>query len=429
MSFSLIKSSRLNILILYVGLIMIRVPEIIWPGRFWAEEGFVYFREAYMSQPWNVLINSHQGYYSLFNKIASITAVYAVPLEFSPIITMSFALIAQVLPVWLLLYSRIHSLTSRFSQLCAVAIVLFIQPNQEIWLNTINSQFFLFVSVAIIFISEPTKKIMHIIRLGILVIAGLTGVVSCLLLPLFVIEYIWTRKRYKLDETIVLAAVTAIQGVIVMSGSGRDIHFDFNLLAFVLFVKQWILPILGSNATDLFSNYIKQHHLYYNFFYALVALLPYTLFGIGLIIWGKRHSWLLFATSISIASISFLTSVEAQSADTILGHLSAVIGGRYYYGPNVLMGLALIIFLSENKLRSVPYSHYFRKGCIVIVGLMITVGAYDFMRSNDRQVLFFTGPSWQVEVKNWRENRKDVLSIWPRPWSIALDKSKKVVEP
>jgi len=411
-----------SILILYMLLIAVRVPQIIWPGRFWAEEGSIYFREAYTSNLWDVLTNSNLGYYSLFTKISSIIAAHVVPLEFSPIITMSFSLIAQVLPVWLLLYSKIPSLSSRFYKLVAVGIILFMQPNQEVWLNTINSQFFLFISTAIILISEPNNKLTHIIRLGILGLAGLTGVVSCLLLPFFVFEYIWTRKKYKLYETIMLTTVTTIQLVIVINGAGRDMYLDFKVLPFVLLVKQWILPMLGSKVADIFSNYVKEYHLYFNYFYVFTVLFPYIIFTIGLIIWGNRHSWILFGASITIASISFFTSVEAQIADRILGHLSSLGGGRYYYGPNVLMGLALLIPFSKNSDKYIQLRRYFRISCIILICLILTNGIYDFINSKYRHPWFFTGPSWPVEVEKWRKSKKDELKIWPRPWIMVLEK-------
>lgn len=423
------RSLGLSVLIIYVVLILIRVPEIIWPGRFWAEEGTIYFREAYTHMPWDVVTTTNQGYYSLFNKLASIAAVHTVPLRFAPVITMLFALAVQILPVVLLLFSQLRSLASRFSQICAVVLVLLVQPNQEVWLNTTNSQFFLCISTAIILISEPTKRLTHIVRLGILALAGLTGVASCLLLPFFWIEYAWTRNKHKLHEAIVLASVCAIQGAIVMSGPGRDTRWDLSLLAFTLVSKQWVLPLLGSSAADSFAAYVEQYRLFKTPLLALAALLPHAALGSGLVLWGRRHSWLLFAASVSIASISFLKSVEQQSTDWILAHLSAFGGGRYYYVPNVLLALALVMPLKQNAFWGARYSRYFHLGCLALVGLIVIVGADDFIGGKERHEWCFDGPSWQAEVRNWQENRAGVLYIWPRSWSMELPQDERIAEP
>ena len=338
---------------------------------------------------------------------------------------MLFALAVQILPVWLLLFSHVPSLKSRFYQICAIFLVLLIQPNQVVWLNTINSQFFLCISTAIILISKQTNRFMHIFRLGILALAGLTGIVSCLLLPLFWIEYAWTRNKHKLHEVVVLTCVCTIQGAIVISGPGRDTHWHLNLLAFVLFTKQWILPVLGSSVAESFSVYVKQYQLFNITPIILAVLLPYAALGFGFVRWGNRHSWFLLAASISIASISFLKSLAGQNSDWMLVHLSSFGAGRYYYAPNVLLALALVMPLRQNRFWSAQYSRCFRVVCIVLVGLMVTIGAYDFSTSRQRHRYFFDGPSWPVEVKNWQESRTEVLYIWPRPWSMKLPKTIK----
>ena len=409
-------SSRLAILIIYVVLVLIRVPRIIWPGRFWAEEGAVYFREAYLHAPWDVISSADLGYYSLLNKVASIAAAHAVPLQYAPVITMLFALSVQIVPAWLLLYSDVPSMTSSFHRACAVFLVLLVQPNQEIWLNTINSQFFLCISTAIILISAPANRYMHWLRLGMLAVAGLTGVVSCLLLPFFWIEYAWTRNRHKLSEVAVLTCVCAIQGAVVMAGTERNLHWYLNLLPSVLLTKQLLLPVFGAGIADSFSTYVKLHRLFNSVLFSIAVLLPYIALGFGLVRWGNRHSWLLLASSVSVAAISFLGSIEAANPDLVLVHLSAVGADRYYYAPNVLLALALLLPLRQYEYQRQKYSRGFRAACMVLAGSMFIVGAFDFFAR--RQI--FDGPSWPAEVKIWRDNKSDLLRIWPRPWSMEL---------
>lgn len=419
-NFKSLISSRLFVLCLYIALILVRAPDIVWPGRFWAEEGAIYFREAYTSPPLTVLTTANLGYYSLLNKIASLAAVHTVPLRFAPVITVLFALVVQILPAWLLLFSRIPSLKSRFYQICAIFVVLLIQPNQGVWLNTINSQFFLCVATAIILISHATNRLSHVVRLGILALAGLTGVVSSLLLPFFWIEYLWTRNKRKLLEAMVLTSAGIVQVAIVFAVSGRDTHWYLSYLPFVLFSKQWLLPTVGSGVVDLFSAYVIEHQIYEVTLLGLALLVPYIVLGLGLIRWGNRHSWFLLAASIFLASFFFLYSIEAQRADWILTHLSAVGASRYYYAPNVLLALAVLMPLKDHKVVSTAIPRYFRIGCIILVGLMITIGVHDYVTSQQRHEWFFSGPSWPREVEKWQENNQEKLDIWPSPWSMDL---------
>lgn len=422
-------SSRLSALLLYVFLVLLRAPQVVWPGRFWAEEGIIYFLEASTRTFGEVLATSNLGYYSLFNKIASITAVHVVALQFAPFITMLFALSAQVLPACLLLYSHIPSLKSRSYKVCAVFLVLLIQPNQEVWLNTVNSQFFFCISTAVILISGPTTRFTQVFRLGVLALAGLTGVVSCLLLPFFWIQYAWTRDRNKLYESVVLTCVSLIQVTVVILDPVREPHWYLNIAAFVLFTKQWVVPIFGSHVAAEFSSFARHHQLFNSTPLALLTALPYVALGFGLAHWGNRSAWLLAAASLWVAFISFLMSAVPQGVDGSLRHLSELNGGRYYYAPNVLLALALLEPLVEKRFLRQQYSRAFRAGCLALLGLMAIVGTHDFATGWQRHKWFFEGPSWPVEVRNWQENNQNELHIWPRPWILKLPKSERAIDP
>ena len=152
---------RWALLVSYVVLSLWRAPAIIWPGRFWGEEGSIYFREAYLQSPLQALLTSNLGYYSLLNKLAALAAAHAAALDYAPIATMLFALAVQVLPAALLLFARIPALPTLLHRATAVALVLFVQPNQEVWLNTINSQYYLCVASGIILISAPAARATH----------------------------------------------------------------------------------------------------------------------------------------------------------------------------------------------------------------------------------------------------------------------------
>ena len=410
-------------LLVYLALCLFRAPKVIWPGRFWAEEGVIYFREAFSLPFWEVIGTANLGYYSLWNKMASITAAYAVPLRFAPFICVLFALAVQLLPAWLLLYARVPALGSRLRQVAAVALVLLVQPNQEVWLNTINSQFFLGISTAIILISTSANRLTRTVRLGALVIAGLTGVVSCVLTPFFWFEYACSRNKQKLYEALALTCACILQAAIVLGSPERATHWHPVLLAFVLLTKQWILPVLGHGAAASFATHVVQHQLYTVELLVPVILLPYLLLGFALTRWGSRHAWLLFGAAILIASLSFLRSLPGTEPNWILGHLSTIGGGRYYFAPNVLLGLVLLMAPRQVGARRTHLRGVFRATCVLLVVMMITVGAYDYVTSKQRHLWFFDGPSWPVEVQNWETNRADRLQIWPRPWSMELPKA------
>lgn len=82
-----ISESRLNIaiLIIAIALIILRHFDFFINPRFWAEEGSVYFLNAYI-HGFSSLWFGHQGYFSIIPNISTYLATL-VPLEYAPIVT------------------------------------------------------------------------------------------------------------------------------------------------------------------------------------------------------------------------------------------------------------------------------------------------------------------------------------------------------
>jgi hypothetical protein len=408
----------------YVLLCVLRVPIVVYPGRFWAEDGTWHFYEAYTHTLSSVLFEQRREYYTLLTKITSLVAANAVPLRFSPMAMVLGALLVQTLPVVLILCCRIDALPSWRSRITAVLLVLLVQPNQEVWLNANSHQYFLCLATGIILISEPLGRLSAALRIATLFFAGLTGVVSCLLWPAFVVDYYLTRKRYRLHEIIVLGLVCALQAFYVLQMStGRQSHFHWHVLPLALLTKQWVLPLTGVKTAEHFATHVQRYDLTHAASYWTLGVLPYALASVGLALWGRRQSRLLLLTGVGVAVISFLVSVESRTAEAIQSHISGLYAGRYYYAPNVMLMLALLmslrpdVSLSANR-RLRPWL-FFRAACVLCVAIALIVGSYDYIACPQRGQ-WFTGPSWPVELKNWQAGKSDQLPIWPVPWTLKL---------
>jgi hypothetical protein len=281
------------------------------------------------------------------------------------------------------------------------------------------------VATGIVLISAPTNRLMHAVRLATLVVAGLTGVVSCLLWPAFAIEYCLTRKRCRLHETIVLGLVCAIQAFCVLHlSTGRPTRCYWNILPLALLTKQWLLPLTGAETADFIGAYIQRHSLVDRPLVCLLALTPYAAVGAALARWGQRESRLLFLAGGGLATISFLVALEAQGP-MIRSYISGLFGGRYFYAPNVFMALAVLTALGPSLARPAAGVQLFRRACLAFIAMLLVVGGYDYATGIRRHAYIFQGPSWSTEVKSWEEGSTDRLKIWPVSWSIELPRAKK----
>lgn len=410
---------RHSIFILIIVLVIYRVPKVIWPGRFWAEEGLVYFSKYFNTDIWNFLFSIDLGYYSLFNKIAVIVSAGTVPLEFAPFVTALFAMAATILPAWILLYSCREFQKDKLFVYLSIFVTLFIQPNQEVWINTINTQFYLCISTAFILITHPRTKQLHCLRLLILILSGMTGVVSCLIFPFFWADYFLSKNRNKLHEVVVLTAVCLIQIICVLKAGGRETELNIGILPCILFIKQFALPIFGASAAGKAAGFIKGQELFKSSFFSLLIMTPYFVTAICIFLWGGKRSWYLFFAGIFIASISCLKSAEAAYT-SLLSHLSPYGGGRYYFAPNIMVIMSL--FVSDRAKISINLRGFnlYRIFSTSLICIVIFVGFIDFISTRQNHKYLFEGPSWQQEVKNWKENKSDKLRIWPEPWIMTL---------
>ncbi len=408
---------RWGILGIYAALILLRVPEIVWPGRLWGEEGTIYFREAFLNSPLHVLFASNLGYYSLLNKLAALAAAHAVPLEFAPVATMLFAFAIQLVPAVLLLFSRIPALPTLTHRAAAVALVLFIQPNQEVWLNTINSQYFLCVATGIVLISSPVGRLAHILRLGLLALAGLTGIVSALLLPLFLWNWWCDRDRHRVQETAVLFLASILQAAVVLAGEGRAVQPVWTLLPLALAGKQWVLPLFGYDAFNAFIDFLRPRPLLTRFPIILWMLFPYVFCAVGAFRQGNWTAGLLLAAALGVASISLIASLPAQNINTFgYSCITGSADGRYYYAPNVLLGLSLLAMAVPFRNPPTGLDRGFRWAAALLILLVLATG----LANHRHPGTWSQGPSWPAEVRAWREGRSDTLALWPPPWRLDL---------
>ncbi|NCD34225.1 MAG: DUF4214 domain-containing protein [Spartobacteria bacterium] len=408
----------------YLTLIILRVPSLLFPGRFWAEEGSIYFQQACAMNPLTYLTTTNLGYYSLFNKCACLLASIS-PLMYATCVTAFCSLLIQLIPAYLILYSKIPALPTWATRIMALSIILFIQPNQEVWLNTINSQFFLCLSTGIILISYPYNSRHRYFRIALLFLAGLTGVVPCLLLPFFFIHSIYSRNKEVYTETAVLFITCIIQGLAVVSATGRASVAAWHILPFVLLIKQGILPISGSAIADGTAAFILNQQLYENNFYVMLAFFIPLLCLAYILRYGRPEALLLSTASLFIAAISFSKSVDSRSCQEILNHIHPYFGGRYYFASNAFLALSLLMppkktsikHFSKYRLFSKPYRRY--TAGLLLATCMIYTGVMDYLNTTDRHPLFFSGPNWFEQVRKYEQGSTE-LQIWPAPMTMKL---------
>lgn len=140
--------------LVYIIYLFFRNPEILIEGRFFAEEGSVFWSYALANSTLETLFFVPvTGGYMLFNANIQILLSTYFPLIFSPLITVWTSIIISLLPSFL--YFKLNSKAEENIFHLSVSIALIYLPSLnflEVFANSINSQTYLGIASLIIVI-------------------------------------------------------------------------------------------------------------------------------------------------------------------------------------------------------------------------------------------------------------------------------------
>ena len=398
-------------------LICVRMPDIILQGRFWAEEGPQFFANAWVAPPLTALFTSYGGYLNLVANAATLAARWSVPLAWAPYVTIVTGLAFQLCPPLLLLTARDAWLQPIHVRVAAVLLLLLVPCSEEIWLQTLHCQFELLLCCALILALDETTGTRAWFALGLLFLAPLTGVVSIVLLPLFLLRTTIDISFRRLGQTLVLAVPALVQMLFffhVVPNRGYSLHPG--LLLCIVTIRHLALPFLGVREANQIAASLRASlaagHL------PLFAVILPVMFGLllaGASVWRYRIGaafWLL-AAGILIALVSYTCA---------LGGMEPLLGGvydqgRYVIVPQSLVSLTILALASVRK-------GWLKKSMWLMVFWLLFAGAYAFAEASPPAA---HGMSWRQEVAAWRGDPHHVLRLWPTGWVMTLTPQQPVI--
>ena len=178
-----------------------REPLFFLHPRIWAEEGVIHINSVFINGLWGSLITPHLGYYSLFNNYVVAIGMKVFGLSGVAYVTtwMSFLVMLLTILSPLVLQSKFWNSDAK-----KITLILFllISGTAEIWLNTINSQFYFCLFTALVLLSEPRefKGWKWIYVLFMMVNAVMTGITSVALAPFFVCKYLKSPTKSSTEK-------------------------------------------------------------------------------------------------------------------------------------------------------------------------------------------------------------------------------------
>lgn len=396
-------------LLAYAVLIGTRMPQIVLNGRFWAEEGTIFFVNAWTLKPIQALLTPVGGYLNLVATTATLLARWGASLEWAPYATMAVALLFQLVPPLLLLLARDPWLADRRARLAGVLLLLFVPAAEEIWLQTLHSQFELALAAGLILALAVPAEWQARLSIAVLLLGPLCGPLVIALLPLFALRAVLDRSRGRVLQVAALGAGSAAQLLMFFStGTERIYSTDPVVLLSLVSVKHLAIPFLGiGQAREIAAglrNALASGQTPWGAVIAPLIAGPALLAAI-LVSRAWAALWLLAAAA-TLAGAAYIGALDGAPA-----LIDEFAGERYAFAPQSLLAITFLALTmaARGGLR------------LVAAGLclwLLIVGQTQFRRPWPTVA---HGPAWREQVALWRANPDYTLRIMPPGWTMRLD--------
>ena len=400
---SIFNSYKLLILLysMIVLVLFYRRPDAFYHSQFWAEEGTVFFKEAY-EQGFLSIFNTCAGYYHLLPRLlAFLSVIVSLPLAYIPFLFCYTWLLVLFLIIWYL-WNRLpfHDVEKLFLSLAIVLIPL----QSEIFMNQTNIQWVMVLFPIIIFSSQEEDKNNKWFYFDciVLVFSGFTGPNFIVLLPLFLFLLLSSKNNNLRKLLYLLAIISGVLGflALVSHGSVNRVEGHFTLLnqGFIQFIfVQYAFLFIGKLA--------------FKMPFIVMCLGAIGVFGFYLYAFKKsliQYNQKIFLFICITASLLFLgiTLIAYRNEPSLLSPYYR--GVRNFYIPALLFVWVLMQLLFSHK-----HVTKILIGIIVLFSLelVLFVGAFKFEK---------------IDVKSYSEkiyySDSLVIPVNPKGWFIHLNK-------
>jgi len=325
-----------------------RRPDALLNPQFFAEDGNVWFAEAY-NQGWaRALAITHTGYFQTLPRLGAALAL-AVPLQHAPLITNLVGLVLQVAPAVFLLSTRAERWAPLRIRVLMTLAYLALPNISELNVSITEAQWHLALLACLVVLSRsPESRAGTIFDLTVLALCGLTGPFCVVLFPAALVVWWKERTKWRSWVAVLLGCSALILAISLLSSAvqtraSMPLGASFNLLCRILVSQIFLAPLFGMNSALRRSD---------RYVYSLAAL------GVALLLYcciRARLEWKLFiGFSVLIFAASMITPQASYDQPQWVA-LAGAWGTRYWFFPILAFVWCLLWYagLGPNRLLKV----------------------------------------------------------------------------
>ena len=405
-------NNKIILIFLLIVISFFRSPYIFLKGRFMAEDGELFFKSAFENNFLEHLLYfaPNSGYYNLIaNILAEISTHF--PLNYAPLVVAYGSLFLILLPIILILFKDSYLFKNDYQKIIASVILFIATPNSpEVWVNSINSQIYLFFSSFLILYFKDENNSVNLKEKFLLLIAGLSGIYSCILTPIFFFKFYFLNKINNLYNFIIFLFCTIIQLSLIFYSKINNLlhtsHIEFiekPIFYVTSFIYSFFMkPIFGRDLLYFINE--KLH----------ISFLPkdvfFIVFGLLVLFFFIKFNFINYIKKDKIFQSIFFIYFLVFGV-VFLGSDNFPPSGRYAVIPGNLF-LLIIFYLSIHfEIKQIRYFFSF------VILLSIISGIYEF-RPTTKYIRFLdcvNCPDWKTEIINWKKDNNYAIGIWPYP--------------
>jgi hypothetical protein len=343
-----------------------RRPDAILNAQFYAEDGRVWYLDAY-NLGLHSLFMPQGGYLNTLSRIVALIALL-FPLFLAPLVMNLCAIVVQILPVNIFLSSRFSGIPLK-TRLLGSLLYLAIPNAAEIHATITNAQGHLALAACLVLLARPASGWGRRIFDGaVLVMISVSSPIGILLVPVAAVLW-WKRRRGWSAFTLALLVPGAlVDGLIALLSHGRQNSQNgatFSRFAAILGRQVFFSSLLGQNSQDWL---MQLHDLH------LVEVCA-TVTGLAVLLYALRYGqtelrlFILFAYAVlALALVHPLAGAPDRPQWDWLCVPGC--GERYYFLP-MLAFLASLLWMASRKTTARALRNF-----AVALLLLLPIGVY-----------------------------------------------------
>jgi hypothetical protein len=210
---------QILVFIICAALVISHRPDAISNPQFFAEDGTIWFPEAYMSGWLAALFHSRNGYFQTLPRLAASIALL-VPFRFAPLVENLIGILVQVAPVNILLSARCRNFAPLWTRALMAVLYLCLPNTRELDVAIEEGMWHLgLLACLLVLACPPPNWRWKAADLSIILLSGLSGPFSVFLLPVAAAYWWFQRARWRLIVSAAITLSAVIQLVSLLSSA------------------------------------------------------------------------------------------------------------------------------------------------------------------------------------------------------------------